>query len=418
MPLVSSSYVRRRPLYLLGLLAAAACSSGSEVPTFENQGGADSQCKGVGGCRAGEGGAPSHIDPLGGHPDAGGGSACIDAKVPFTPQIPTVVFLVDKSGSMNDDRNFGQAVQQAIAAGTYQPWDCIDTAFDDNQDTDEYWRWNVVRNLLLNPTSGVVKKLENEVRFGFVSYTSVGGFLSLETPKAYDFTRTCPILEEVSAAVGTYDEILAKFKCSDIGADTPTGESLRKAADSLTAVQEPGPKVIVLATDGGPDDCMCPGFTPEPYIPDACTLPGVEAQVQEDVIATAEQIKNEGMTVHVIDVSSPTQPGLSAHLTKVAAAGGGQLFSGFDPGQLKEAFDSAINGARSCTIDLGGKIMNGQESKGSVKLDGSSLPFGDPDGWHVLGASQIELTGAACTTLKDGEHELSITFPCNTFQVN
>jgi hypothetical protein len=100
----------------------------------------------------------------------------------------------------------------------------------------------------------------------------------------------------------------------------------------------------------------------------------------------------------------------------VAKAGGGNVYPGFSPGALSMAFEDIINGARPCKIDLNGEIAKGKESTGKVTLDGKTLKLDDKNGWQVNTPSQIELLGRACDTIKSGDHDLAIKFPCESFE--
>lgn len=335
---------------------------------------------------------------------AGGASACIDVDVDFTPQIPTVLLLIDRSGSMNAGGKFGDAVKAAVDDGTYALGDC-----PEHND----WRWNVVRDVLMNPDKGIVKPLEHDVRFGLSLYSSNNGQVKAGKRDEIDDTKMCPVLLEVPIALDNHQPMLDQFKCDDIADDTPTGESLVAAAATLKAFDEPGPKVIVLATDGEPDNCECPdtGNT----VPAKCNEPGVPEQIQAEVVAIAKEIRASDITVHVINVSTPSEASLQQHLAEVAEAGGGNVYPGFSPGALSTAFDDIINGVRSCVIDLSGEIAKGKESTGVITLDGETLELNGDDGWQVNSPSQIELLGAACDTIKSGDHDLSIKFPCESF---
>lgn len=344
---------------------------------------------GIGGASNGSGGE-----------GAGGDKSCIDVDVGFTPQIPTVLLLIDRSGSMNAN-GFGDAVDAAVADGTYTLGDCPE---------DNDWRWNVVRDVLMNPTKGIVKPLEDKVRFGMSLYSSENGQI---TAGAIDPSKACPVLIEVPIALNNHGAMLDQFKCSDIKDDTPTGESLQAAAETLKAFKEPGPKVIVLATDGEPDNCECPDFGNN--MPAKCREPGVPAMIKDQVVAITKAIHDDDITVHIINVSTPSEAALQQHLSDVADAGGGKVYPGFSPGELSTAFDEIINGVRPCTIDLTGEIADGKESTGVIKLDGDVLVLDDPDGWQVNSPSQIELLGEACETIKTGDHDLSIKFPCESF---
>jgi hypothetical protein len=277
------------------------------------------------------------------------------------------------------------------------------------------WRWNVVRDVLFNETKGIIKPLEERVRFGMSLYTSDNGRVKEGAPEEIDETKECPQLIEVPIALRNADEMLEQFKCDDVSEDTPTGESLVAAAKTLVDFAEPGPKIIVLATDGEPDSCECPDFGSG--MPQRCREDGVPDMIKADVVAKAKAIHDDdGITVHVINVSTPSNASLQQHLTEVAAAGGGDVYPGFSPGDLSSAFEKIIDGVRSCVVDLDGEIAKGKESTGTVTLDGEELELDGDDGWRVNTPSQIELLGEACETIKRGEHDIDIKFPCDSFE--
>src|SRR5690606_32426171 len=118
------------------------------------------------------------------------------------------------------------------------------------------------------------------------------------------------------------------------------------------------------------------------------------------------------------NVSSPSQTALAAHLDDVAERGGavsGASIDGFDPGSLVDAFNTIIDGVRSCVIDLDGAIASGKANTGTITLNGEPLLLNDPDGWVVNSPTQIELQGEACEMIKSGDHDLAIKFPCGSF---
>lgn len=388
------------------------CSSGDTCQQECEPGSGDAGCDGSrvcsvnGQCVAksfdfGEGGAGGMSG------DGDGDAGCIKEDITFEPQIPNVVLLIDQSGSMNA-ANFS-------AGDDYQGWDC-----DGGQ---QGWRWNVVRNVLLNPDSGVVKPLEKKVRFGLGLYTSSGGFDG----------GTCPQLDPGTLNVDfdTHAEMLDQFECSDIKGDTPTRESLTQTAEALAALDLEGPEVIVLATDGEPDNCTCPNWNnaagptcannEDNQVMRGGELVSPAKAEQYDVVEEARRIKDElGIRIEVINVSNPDNDSLAAHLDNVALAGGAvssASIDGFNASALAGAFQTIIDGVRSCTIDLDGTIKTGSESKGTVTLDGDKLEYKGDDGWVVDSPSQITLVGDACETIKTGEHDLDVDFPCGTFVV-
>lgn len=381
-------------------------------------------------------------DGTGGTNGEGGGMGCIDEEVRFTPEIPNVVLLIDQSFSMTGEQGFSALVEQEIAAGTYVPWECEQVGNPSNsQGPSETWRWNVVRTVLFNPTDGIVKQLDGDVRFGMALYSSENG----NVPGRDGEPKVCPMLTEVpiveeDVEFGNYDQMLAQMQCSDLIVDTPTRESLTAVAEKLAAAELEGPKIIVLATDGLPDSCDCPNYNNQGPPPATCRdvaqggddpeanwvergdppvrMPPSAAE-QYDVIQEAKRIYEElGIVVHVVDVSTPDDPTLRAHLTEVATAAHGEIYDGTRPSGLIDAFRTIIDGARSCVIDLQGEILAGKEDQGTVTLDGVQLellPDGVGDGWKLNSSSQLELVGEPCDLIKSGQHDIDIDFPCDVF---
>lgn len=364
------------------------------------------------------------VVPASGGSDAtggmGGGTACIDVEVTFDPVIPNVVLLIDQSGSMNAQDGFAPAVEAAIEAG-YVPWDCTRTSMGDNVVSTEDYRWNVVRNVLFHPETGVVKPLENSVRFGYASYT-------------YNTAvETCPQLEEVAIDFGNHAAMLEEHACNDFpgSGNTPTRESLTQVAEQFAATDLEGPKIIVLATDGLPDNCVCENWSnqggecassncdEEDMVDRGGTMMCPEQAEQYDVVIEAQRIHEElGIAIEVINVSNPSNATLAAHLDDVAERGGAfskAAIDGFNPAALTDAFKTIIDGVRSCAIDLDGTITAGKEDTGVVTVDGVELVYNGPDGWIVNSPTQIELVGMACETIKSGDHDIDVSFPCDAF---
>ena len=294
---------------------------------------------------------------------SGAGGGCPNVVVTYEKQIPTVMLLVDQSGSMTE----------AFGGGS---------------------RWSVLHDALLDPSTGIVATLESEVRFGLALYTSNGGSAG----------GACPTLTEVPVALGNYAAIKAVYDPASPEGDTPTGESIAAVATQLGAVVEEGPKVIVLATDGEPDTCA----EPNPQ------------NGQPQSIAAAQAAFAQGIRTYIISVGADVRLG---HRQDIANAGAGKPVGGaddapyyqaLDPASLAAAFDEIINGVRSCVFTLNGSIAEQNATQGTVSLDGQPLAYGDPDGWKLNGPSEIEITGAACDAIQSGDHTVAIEFPCGT----
>jgi hypothetical protein len=291
---------------------------------------------------------------------------CAEVQVKFEKHIPYVVLLVDQSGSMTAD--FG--------GGT---------------------RWTVLEDALLNGQNGIVTRLDQDVRFGLALYSSLNG---------YD-GGTCPIMNSVEAEFGTYAQIKAVYEGAEPLEDTPTGESILAVAEQLQKIylSVPSPKVIVLATDGEPDTCE----EPDPE------------NGQQESIAAAQAAWQMGISTYIISVGN--EVGLP-HLQDMANAGQGlevggaqnaPFYQALDQDQLYDAFDTIINGVRDCIFTLEGNVVPGYEDQGTVILDGQKLGKDDPNGWKLNGSNEIQLLGEACESIQNGEHELSVDFPCGGY---
>jgi hypothetical protein len=243
---------------------------------------------GDGNCGAGQSCNPNGQCVVGGgiNPGIDAGSdevpdGCVQDQVKVTSPIPTVIMLIDQSGSMNEQFGSGN-------------------------------RWNVLRDALIDKSTGIISTLESNVRFGLALYTSENGFGS-DSP-----AKTCPIITEVAPALNNYAAIAAKYLANDWKDDTPTGESLDAAVKILDGVSADGPKVIVLATDGEPDTCADPD-TGEQSVRDAARALSVSA-VQN---AFKKQI-----TTYVISVGNEVG---HDHLRAVANAGQGWQWTSIRP---------------------------------------------------------------------------------------
>jgi hypothetical protein len=310
---------------------------------------------------------------------------CPDVTVVLTPVVPNVMLLIDRSGSMDED--FGR--------------------IDGIGRVD---RWRAVRYGLTDPEAGAVTGLQDRVNFGATLYHSVGGY-------GPDLDRECPILKRSPGTppgqpkLGNRDAIDQLMADSYPGEnwDTPTAESVKAVTEEMKAwfgVNDPdvrkAPIVLVLATDGNPDNCKKP---------DAHNLgsqQGVEAEVQ----ATHEA----GIITVPLSVGDDVS---EDHLARVANAGAGKpldppdapFYKGKNPAELVQAFDTIIRGVRTCTFTLDAEVQDRYADAGTVTLNGRQLEFGVE--WKLVDTTTIELMGAACETFLDSDTvNLEGSFPC------
>lgn len=302
------------------------------------------------------GGGTGPIDSTGG---------CVDVTVPVEPVIPTLLLLVDQSGSMTADFS-GLS------------------------------RWDATYDTLMNPTTGVVAELEDRVRFGLSLYTSENGF---DGP-------TCPIVTTVPPALSNHGAIDAVYSVELPVEDTPTGDSIDAIVPVLDAYPEEGPKGIVLATDGEPDTCE----EPDPQ------------NGQAEAVLAAQNAYDLDIRTFVVSVGEDVS---AAHLQEMANAGAGKdpadmtdpepFYRALDPGELVDAFKQIIADFVTCEFTLEGEIV-GDPCEGTVMVDGRELECGTE--WDAPTPTTIELLGGVCDLIKDGEeHTIEVVFPCDGFNV-
>lgn len=329
---------------VLALTAAVACSSKS----------------GLDGDVIGPPDDPFGDDPFGPEEDV-----CADLNVNVAGVTPTVSLLIDQSGSMTD--GFGG--------------------------TD---RWNAVYSTLMQ-SNGVVDRLQGSVRFGLSLYTSFGGSAGGE----------CPVITSVSPSLGNLTAIDQVYGPAGPQEDTPTGESIDAVAAELAAFQEPGPKIIVLGTDGEPDTCAQPN----------------PQNGQALAVGAAQRAFSQGIRTFVISVGD--QVGRD-HLQDMANAGVGNDLNGPDdepfyvalnPDELVDAFESIVGGVTGCIFTLDGEVDPSREGDGRVAVDGIELEPGVD--WDLLDGKTIEILGQACDVIQDGDpHDVAAVFPCGAVIVN
>ncbi len=303
---------------------------------------------------------------------AGGSNSCGNVEVSFAPQTPSVVLLVDQSGSMNEN-------------------------FDGSA------RWDVVYDALMDPNGGVVQSLEGVVRFGLVLYTND------------EDSGTCPdLIEVMPPALNNFAAIDAIYAQEQPEADTPTGESLQPVADALAAFSEPGPQVIILATDGEPDTCA----VPDPQ------------NGQPEAIAAAQYAFGLGIQTVIIAVGNQVS---QTHQQDMANAGKGLPVPApdpcndpvlcaptFEPATKQDMIDTfldIVNGVRTCVFTLDGSVVDGRECDGVVTINGVSIPCNDPNGFRLNGPSVIEFLGDACDEIMNGDDpQIAASFPCDAIE--
>jgi len=353
----------------------AACTAGG------------SNDKGAGGAGADGSGAG---DGIGGNFSASGGSdtggGCNDLTVEFEAQTPTVILLIDRSGSM------------------------FDQAYGSSPD-----RWSPLYDVLMDATNGVVAALQSTVRFGFAAYTNDPG------------QAACPILDEVAPTLDNYSAIDQIY--SSLGtkppfkAETPTGVSVSAVAASLAAFTEPGPKYIVLATDGEPDTCA----HPDPQCGQDESIVAVQAAFDEGIRTFVIGIGNEVGGKHLSDLANAgaglaveepdasflntcVNSGIASMAAEYATVGGdAEYYQPADQAALQDNLSAIIEGVRECGYELKESVKLDKAAECEVLIDG--VPVEHATGWTLVDEETLELLPGACHQLQMAQ-QIDISCPC------
>ncbi len=325
-------------------------------------------------------------------------NVCAEVEVGARRVTPTIIMIVDKSGTM----------PLAFAGGST------------GQSGES--RWDAVRETLLDPTDGVVAPLADQVRFGVSLYTATNG--GDDSGPAED---PCPIIETIAPDLNNFDAIEAGYQPRSwrrvsqnntqvappdpdgfVGEDTPTGDSIaavtQRLADAGT-IPSPSddPVVYLLATDGEPDSCEDGDPSSEQG----------RAQARQKVIDAVRNANTTyGVRTFALFVGRTMNDTIRSHMTDVARTGGtGQFFEATGSADLRDDISAIVRGQVSCELVLEGSIPDlSRACEGTVSLDGRALECGTD--WMAVSENRIEILGTACDELQAGA-TLRATFPCD-----
>jgi len=340
---------------------------------------------------------------------------CDDLTIKTYEPVPTVQIVVDTSGSMF---------------------------------TPPTPAWDPLFKALMDP-NGVVAMLQDKVRFGFTSYTS---------PR--DVSPTCPVLLNTDGdpKINNMADIKAVYTKAGTNPDpdgnTPTGPTIVAVTKKLLAFtpDPPGPKFILLVTDGDPDLCniVNPNCGQDQSI--KAVQDAYAAGIGTFVIGIGD-ITNDAKCdssmrtckMHLQDLANagtgqPVAPNtvnytysncinhgpLAATYAATVAEGGTAPFytvssnadSSAAQKQIAEAILASLAQTRSCSFNMDAAVK-GDPSLGTLKFNDAVVPFGDANGW-ALGAdlTSVTLAGTTCAAWLKNGGTVNVNFPCKLVKVD
>ncbi|HLV66447.1 MAG TPA: hypothetical protein VKY73_11575, partial [Polyangiaceae bacterium] len=205
----------------------------------------------------------------------------------------------------------------------------------------------------------------------------------------------------------------------------------------------PGPKYILLVTDGNPNTCQIL----DPQCGQDASVAAVQSAYEQgigtlvigigDIVSMNTGCVPEQMrcgVAHLQDLANAGtgQPveappaeyeyqqcvtmigdGLQATYATTEDPGTAPYFTATSAEELKTAIEDLLKQVASCTFDMDVEVR-GRASLGQVFVGAQEVPYDDPDGWRLeSNRYQVTLQGAACELFQTGDHELNISFPCD-----
>ncbi len=365
--LASARPTLARSALLLACLGSVALDTGCT--------GRDDARRGGGGGGGGDGGA---VD-FGGRdvvvPEYDGACEALDVRA--LPGTANVLVVLDRSSSMYREASTG-------IAG-------VD-------------RWNPAVTALREVTA----TLDDRVNFGLMLFAN---------PDAPAGSTLCGAGKvDVAPASGTASAIAAELTGDPntlTGSWTPTAVSLDAARAALASVE--GRSYVLLVTDGAPN---CNDALNASTCRYAGNIPNNPRLCVDDVrtIAAIEALEAAGIPTFVVGYDTSEWADV---LDRMAAAGGTAYPTHIevsDGPSLTTALGDIAGSIVSCSYDLE-EVPVIQYVH--VTLDGMDVPHESismgPGAWRLTGERTVELTGAACDTLRDGgTHALRIVRECYT----
>ncbi len=302
---------------------------------------------------------------------------CTPGEFPLTEAFPAVMFVIDRSTSMN----------QRFSGG----------------DT----RWNVLKQAL----AATLPPVDRTMAIGALVY-----------PAADGASCTAPGSPDLFPAVSNVDPLLAKLASQGPSGSTPTAQSLDAAASALAGMRTAtSGKAIVLATDGAPDcnygldpaTCRCvTGATctrAERCLDDTRTVQAIARFAAQDI------------PTYVIGIQDSTNATYSDVLDAMAVAGGRaragtrKYYAATSSAELRDALVTIRAQVGECTF-LSTSVPSDSGSI-TLTLGGVPVPF-DPTGqngwrWANRANGEIVLTTDLCSRAATGSVPFTATVSCD-----
>jgi hypothetical protein len=308
-----------------------------------------------------------------------GDGVCEIVQLVTNPQVPDMMIVLDRSGSMEEGGRWDPSVSAVRKITT---------------DLQARIRFG----LALFPESEDFTWMSSGTNGGIT--VSFGGGSGCAPGKV-----VVPIAPMNAGPIGT------QLDMTQPNGGTPTSETLMKLVADYADMEpapdmQPHPKFVLLVTDGAP---TCPNGRGEDTN---------QADIDASY-AAIDALTERGVKTFVIgyDTATPGNEMLAQVLDGFAQRGGtgDQMHRPVeDEASLTAALESITATISSCsfTLDKAPERANYV----LVTLDGKQLNLDDPNGWRMSDDKTVEIVGEACNTFKTGTHLLNAEVQCMVVQ--
>jgi von Willebrand factor type A domain len=288
-----------------------------------------------------------------------GGGSCSANAFTVTAVTPFIQLVVDGSGSMGG----------GVGGNSYQ----------------------TLRDSLTATTTGVLNPLQSKARFGVSIYTS---------------DNPCPKLYTQPCVLGNMMAIRNEFNQTGPQVTDPLDQSIDAVAATLGTAPAGSKKVIVIATDGVPNDCNS----------------NTDDHTTQAVTAATNAYNSFGITTYVIGLGNGGGGGgWTNFLQKIANAGTNNTtatpspyWDANNPTDVTNDYNAIFNTVLDCELTLNGTIDVAQASLGTVRSNGTMLTYSTD--WTAVDEHTIKLLGNVCTMYNAATPppEITATFTCGS----
>jgi hypothetical protein len=292
------------------------------------------------------------------------GVKCMPGPIVFTRATPTVMLVLDRSGSMGEFFGVNGNRWRSLTAGL----------------------------------AAALPSVDQTMLLGALIFPSPGGGQTCSVPSS----------PNLAPNFGNVQPLLNLMRASTPSGSTPTSDAMNAAANQLLGVRAAtGSRALVLATDGAPGCnaalnpllCVCAS----PTVNGRCTS-ALRCLDDARTVATISGLAQKGLPTYVLGIQSSANPQFIQVLNDMAVAGGrprsgtgDKFYSANSDAELQSALVSIRDQVGDCGYLLSGVPPIGDVT---VSLDGVVIPFdlSGTDGWTWVDKAngEIAIVGTSC----------------------